>query len=393
MKLLLINSFLHPRGGDTALFFEEWRGWEARGVEVIPFAMRHPDNLASPWATRFPSWRSPRSAATAADRLMAGLVGVYNPEAASTLAALLRDVRPDAAHVHHLHRHLTPSIFPALRRAGIPSAWTLHDHELVCPNGLRFTEGAPCFRCKGGRYQEAVRHRCKDGSLPSSVAVAVEKAAHRALGAGLLADRLLCPSRFLMDALLEDGVPGERLEHVPNLVTVEPAPGPQGANVVFAGRLTPEKGTAVLAAMARLLPHVRVDVFGEGPERPRLAEVPNLTLHGHAPRTVVHAALATAGAVVVPSLWPENQPYAVLEAMLLGRNVVASRVGGIPELIEEGMDGLLVEPGSATELAGAVGTVLADPEAAARRGQRARKRVLLNHSADTFFGRMRAVLQ
>ena len=393
MKLLLINSFLHPRGGDTALFFEEWRGWEARGVEVVPFAMRHPHNLASPWSTRFPSWRSPRAAATPAERLRAGLVGIYNPEAARELASVIEHVRPDAAHIHHLHRHLTPSIFPVLRNAGIPSAWTLHDHELVCPNGLRFTGGAPCHRCAGGHYTEAIRHRCKDDSLPASVAVAAEKFAHRAFGSAALADRLVCPSRFLYDSLAADGFPAERLEHVPNLVLADEAPGPIGENVVFAGRLTPEKGIAVLAAVASQLPAVRFDVFGEGPGRAQLAANPNVHMHGNTPRAAVHAALARAGAVVVPSLWPENQPYAVLEAMLLGRTVIASRVGGIPELIDDGDDGLLVEPGDADALVDSLRRVLADPVAAGARGKRARKRVLLNHNADTFFGRMRMVLQ
>jgi glycosyltransferase involved in cell wall biosynthesis len=392
MRLLLINSFLHPRGGDTTLFFEEWAGWEARGVEVIPFAMRHPDNIASPWASRFPSWRSPRGASTLAERLRAGLVGVYNGEAEAALEALIRDVRPDAAHVHHLHRHLTPSVFPALRRGGVRSAWTLHDHELVCPNGLRFTLGSPCFRCQGGNYRAAVEHRCKDGELAASLAVAGEKYAHRALRFRLLPDRLVCPSRFLADSLAADGLDPARVEHVPNLVSVEAEPGPAGANVVFAGRLTAEKGITVLAQMAAALPHVRVDVYGDGPERARLAGSRNVVLHGNRPRPAVHRALALAGVVVVPSLWPENQPYAVLEAQLLARTVVASRIGGIPELIDDGHDGILVSPGDAPALVDAVCDALAAPDASRARGNRARQRVRLNHSADTWFGRMRSVL-
>ncbi len=393
MKLLLVNSFLHPRGGDTTLFYEEWRGWEARGVEVIPFAMRHPENLVSPWSSRFPSWRSPRAAATLFERVRAGVVGVYNHEAAKALEGLVRHVRPQAAHIHHLHRHLTPSVFPVLRRAGVRTAWSLHDHELVCPNGLRFTEGAPCFRCRGGQYTQAVRHRCKDGSVAASLAVAGEKFAHRALRPALLPDRLVCPSRFLADSLIEDGLDEALVEHVPNLVEVSASPGDLGGNVVFAGRLTEEKGIAPLAAMAALLPDVRVDVYGDGPERARLTGVANVVLHGNCPRSTVHAALAAAGAVVVPSLWPENQPYAVLEAQLLGRTVVASRVGGVPELIDHGRDGLLVEPGQAVALADAVRSVLNDRAAARERGARARKRVQLNHSADTWFGRMQALLQ
>jgi glycosyltransferase involved in cell wall biosynthesis len=392
VKLLLVNSFLHPRGGDTTLFYEEWAGWEARGVEVIPFAMRHPDNLASPWATRFPSWRAPREASSPGERLRAGLVGVFNPEAAAALAALVRDTRPHAAHVHHVHRHLTPSLFPVLRRAGVPTAWTLHDHELVCPNGLRFVEGAPCFRCRGGRYVEAVRHRCKDDDLGASAAVAMEKTLHRALRPLLLPDRLVVPSRFLADALVDDGVDPARVAHVPNLVRVDAEPGELGGNVVFAGRLTPEKGTAVLAGLAARLPAVCVDVYGDGPERNRLAALPNVVLHGNQPRAAVHRALATAGVAVLPSLWPENQPYAVLEAQLLARPVVASSVGGIPELIHDGTDGVLLPPGDVAAWAEGVAALLGDPARARRIGAAARRRVQLNHGDALWFGRMRAVL-
>ncbi len=392
MKLLLINSFLHPRGGDTTLFFSEWAGWEARGVEVIPFAMRHPDNIVSPWAERFPVWRSPRAAATLSERVRAMVRATWNLEATSALRRLIRDVRPDAAHAHHLHRHLTPAIFPVLRAAGVRSAWTLHDHELVCPNGLRYTGGEPCFRCQGGHYAAAVVHRCKDDSTSASLAVAAEKAVHRSLRAHLAPDVYIAPSAALLDGLTADGLSAARCVHVPNLVEVEAPPGQQGANVIFAGRLTIEKGILVLAALARAMPSVRFDVYGDGPAKPALVGLANVCLLGARPRAEVHDALATAGVVVLPSLWPENQPYAVLESQMLGRAVVASAVGGVPEIVTSEVDGLLVPPGDVGELARAVGRVLADRTLAARLGNAARARVQANHGAEQWFSRMEEVL-
>ncbi|MSQ03073.1 MAG: glycosyltransferase [Myxococcales bacterium] len=392
MKLLLINSFLHPRGGDTTLFFSEWAGWEARGVEVIPFAMRHPDNIVSPWAERFPVWRSPRDAATLSERLRAVVRATWNVEATRALARLIRDVRPDAAHAHHLHRHLTPAIFPVLRAAGVRSAWTLHDHELVCPNGLRYTGGQPCFRCQGGHYAAAVLRRCKDDSPSASLAVAAEKAVHRTLRAHLAPDVYIAPSEALLDGLVADGLARARCVHVPNLVGVDATPGEQGANVIFAGRLTVEKGVLILAAAARALPAVRFDVYGDGPARPALLGLPNLRLWGARPRAEVHSALATCGVVVLPSLWPENQPYAVLESQLLGRAVVASAVGGVPEIVTSEVDGILVRPGAVGPLVAAVARLLEDRTLAARLGTTARARVQGNHGAERWYARMRPLL-
>lgn len=390
MTLLLVNTFLHPRGGDTTLFYDEWRGWEARGVEVVPFGMRHPDNEVSPWASHFPSWRSPREPRGLAERGAALFRSVWNREAAGALAALVRQVRPAAAHVHHLHRHLTPAIFPVLRAAGVRTAWTLHDHELVCPNGLRFTAGAPCFRCRGGHYAAAVHHRCKDGNTAASVAVALEKAAHRRLRGWAAPDVYVSPSRHLLDGLAADGLPEARCVHVPNLVQVAAEPGPLGRAVVFAGRLTAEKGVDVVAAFARRRPDVRVEVYGDGPERSRLSGLANVTLHGARPRAEVHAALATAAVALVPSRWPENQPYAVLEAQLLGRPVVARAVGGVPELVEDGVSGRL--GATDAELVAAVEALLADPERAAAMGARARERVRTTHAPDAWFARMGGLL-
>ena len=392
MKLLLVNSFLHPRGGDTTLLFDEWAGWTSRGVDVIPFAMRHPENVSSPWSARFPSWRSPRFPGTLGARARALAHAIWNREAAGALDALCREHRPAAAHVHHVHRHLTPAIFAVLRRHDIRTAWTLHDHELVCPNGLRFVNGEACFRCVGGRYGQAITHRCKDGDLVASAGVALEKAVHRALRARLAPDAWVSPSAYLAEGLVQDGFPRDQIHHVPNFVEVRAVPGELGQNVVFAGRLAEEKGIAEVAALALALPERRIDVFGDGACRAMLAPAPNVTLHGSRSRAEVHAALAEAGVVIVPSRWPENQPYAVLEAQLLARPVVATAVGGVPELIEDGVDGWLVPPGNARALVTAVRAALERPEFAAALGRRARARVEREHAPRQWFGRMGKLL-
>ncbi len=357
--------------------FATQRGLEARGHTVVPFAMRHPSNHPSVWEVRFPPQIDVWSG-QGFDRVRRVAEAIWSRRAARALDALLNDFRPDIAHLHHVHRHLTPSILEPLRRHGVPVVWTVHDYELVCPNGQLFTHGAPCTRCKGHQYQHAIALRCKRDNLAHSAAVALEKWAHAKLGVWDQVDRFVCPSRHLAARLVEFGLPRDRVLHLPNLVEPAPPGGPPGPGWMYAGRLSTEKGVDDLVAVARRLPHRPVRVLGDGPEYTRLLrQAPsNMRFLGAVGPDQVGDELRAAGAVAVPSRWPENDPYAVLEAQQAGRAVVASAVGGIPEQIRHGEDGVLVPPDTPEALAEAIESLLTDPARAAAVGARARSRVV-----------------
>ncbi len=384
MKVLMINTFHHARGGDATYTRGLTRLLERAGHTVVPLAMRHPDNDPSPWEHRFLPWvdlreeRGPVARAAVLPRLL------WSRRAARTCAALVRDVRPDIAHLQHIHRHITPSVLGPLRAAGVPVVWTLHDYELVCPEGHLFSQGAPCEACRGHRYDEAVRRRCKWGRVGPSAVAALEKALHHHLRVWERVDRFLCPSRFLADTLVRFGVPADRVVHRPNFLDpdglpVAPRPPLPARSWLYAGRLTEEKGVDIAIEAARQLPDATLLVCGTGPDeatlRRRAAALGNVRFLGHLPQRALAAHIQAAGAVVVPSRWYENFPYAVLEAQAWGRPVVASRIGGIPEQIDDGVDGLLVPPGDAGALARAVGRLLADPAEAARLGAAGSERV------------------
>lgn len=392
MNVLLCSSFLHPRGGDTTCVFAMWRGLEANGHTVVPFAMRHPANLPSPWEVRFPP-RLDVWGARGVERLTTVAASIHSFAAARAMAALLRDHRPDVAHLHHVHRHLTPSILGPLRRAGVPVVWTVHDYELICANGQLYTEGAPCTRCKGHAYLNAVRHRCKRNDPAQSAAVALEKWVHARMGLWDKVDRFLCPSRFLARQLVDFGIAGRRVTHLPNAVEPRPAGGPIGDHWVYAGRLSPEKGVDDLLAAARRLPGRALHVYGDGPERARLERgaPANVRFFGNVPPARLAEALRSAGVVAVPSRWPENQPYAVLEGQMAARAVIASAVGGIPEQIEDGVDGVLVPPADPARLAHAVEGLLVDRKRAAKLGIRGRERVLRDGALAPFLARLESV--
>ena len=400
MKILLCHTFHHQRGGDSTYALGLTRLLEQAGHTVVPLAMRHPDNDPSPWETRFVPFVDRRAASSPLARI-ASLPGlVWSAAARDAAAGLIRDVQPDVMHLQHVHRHLTPSVIDAAQQAGVPVLWTVHDYELVCPQGHLFRAGHPCERCRTDGLRAAVQHRCKWGRLAPSLAVAVEKALHRLRGVWERVDRFLCPSAFLAETLVRFGVPANRVVHQPNFLD---APvhwsAKPGRGWLVAGRLAREKGIDVAIEAARHLPRHRLLICGSGPEAATLHQqargLDNVSFLGHRSRSTLQSHIRQAGVVAVPSRWYENFPYAVLEAQAEGRAVVASRIGGIPEQIASGTDGELVPPEDPVALAHAIGRLLEAPAEAERLGTagalRVRDRLSPTEHLDAMLQHYRAV--
>ncbi len=395
MRVLMINTFHHPRGGDATYTRTVSAALRAAGHDVIPLAMRHPDNTPSTWEHRFLSWIDLRGSRGLRARLRVGRRMFWSREASALCSRLVEEIRPDVAHLQHVHRHVTPSVLGPLRAAGVPIVWTVHDYELICPEGHLFQGGHPCERCHGHRYWEAIRGRCKWDSLGPSVAVALEKSLHAALGVWSRVDRFLCPSQFLADTLVRFGLPAARVTHLPNCVQVSGPPSTiAGEGCLYAGRLSTEKGVDVAIEAARRIPGQPLYICGTGPEeaaiRARAVGLPNVRFLGHLPPRGLAEVLRSVRAVVVPSRWWENFPYAVLEAQAAGRAVVASHIGGIPEQITHDHDGLLVPPNDPAALAAALRRLYAEPELAQRLGaagaQRVRERLSVGRHLQRLLG-------
>jgi len=391
VKVLMVNTFHHARGGDSTYTRGLTRLLEGAGHEVVPLAMRHPDNDPSPWEHRFLPWVDLRDPGGPFARARLLPRALWSRRAARACAGLVADTRPDIAHLQHIHRHITPSVLAPLRAAGIPIVWTLHDYELICPEGHLFSQGAPCEACRGHRYGAAIQRRCKWGRLGPSIVAAAEKRLHHLLSVWNQVDRFLCPSRFLADTMVRFGVPADRVVHRPNFLEAGAMPGPRPAGSrpiwLYAGRLSPEKGVDVAIAAARALPGADLWICGTGPEEARLRAIahgaPNIRFLGHLPQRILSRHIRTARAVVVPSRWFENFPYAVLEAQAAGCAVVASRIGGIPEQIDDGVDGLLVRPDDADVLRAALQRLLTEPGLAQRLGDAGARRVRARLSPDS----------
>ncbi|ROT28135.1 glycosyltransferase [Micromonospora sp. HM5-17] len=405
MRVLHVNKFLYRRGGAEGYLFDLAALQRAAGDTVAYFGMAHPENEPSlAYARHFPprvDLEPPPPGLGA--RVAATARMIWSPASRRGLARVIDEFRPDVVHLHNIYHQLSPSILAAARAAGVPCVLTLHDYKLACPSYQLLDRGRPCLACVEGGPLWAMRRRCKDGSFSRSAVLAVESWLHRTFQAYDPVRVFVSPSRFLADILRRAGVYPDRLRVVNHFVDSDAVAAPAATpgrpgGVVFAGRLAPEKGVDVLIEAAAALPAgVPVDIAGDGPARPALEALAarrapgRVRFHGRLDKPTLHTLLRSAAVAAVPSRWHENQPMAVLEAFACGIPVVTTDLGGLPELVEPGVDGEIVPADAPAPLAAALRGILADPARARRMGRAARAKVARDFAPATHLARIRAL--
>lgn len=291
------------------------------------------------------------------------------------VTALVARFRPDVVHVHNTHPLISPSLHWAAARAQVPVVQTLHNFRLLCPQGMLLRDRHVCEDCVGRVPWRGVVHRCYRDSAAQSAVVAASVTLHRAIGTWRhKVRRYIALNGFCRDVFVRGGMPAERIAIKPNFVDVPAAPGAARAGGLFVGRLSVEKGTGVLAGALARRPQIVVDVIGAGEREADLDGLPNARRLGFLPLPQILERMRRACWLVLPSLWYENFPRTIVEAYACGLPVIASRLGALPELVEEGVTGLLFEPGSAEDLARVLDWAEAHPDDMARMGANARAR-------------------
>jgi glycosyltransferase involved in cell wall biosynthesis len=398
VRILHVNKYLYRRGGAESYMQAVASLQQGAGHEVAFFGMDHPDNEPQLYADHFPGYLELEPAPSSTVGKATGFARmVWSTSARRGIDAVVADFGPDVVHLHNTYHHLSPSILGPLARRRIPAVMTLHDYKLACPTYRFLDKGEVCQACLGGHFTQAVRRRCKDGSLGSSAAMAAELAIHTALRAYRHVQVFVCPSRFMAGRMAAAGVFPDRLRWLPHFVSAVSEPPAMDASgaVVFAGRLSPEKGVdTLIEAVGRVTGPVRLDVAGEGPDRERLEAVAarvgegRVRFLGRLASEAMDALIGEALAVVLPSRWYENQPMIVLEAFARGVPVVASNLGGTPELVRHGTDGFLVPPDDSAALASALQALLSDPARARAMGKTARERAVTDFAPDVHLARL-----
>ena len=401
MRVLMVQTFYYQRGGDSTYMLGLSKLLEERGHEVVPFGMETANNLPTPYARYFvseidfPALLARRSPG-AAWRVLAR--SVYSGEARRKIAELADAVKPDVAHFHNIHAHLTTSIVAPLRARGVPIVWTLHDFRLVCPNTSFLRGGEICERCLPNRFYEAVLRRCKKGSLPASLVAAITTLYDRAARVPSRIDRFVAPSAFLKRKLAEGGFDPARIAVVPNFVDLDSYRAlPEKDYFVYIGRLLHEKGLDHLVRAVSKLDRGRLVIVGEGPVEGDLRALvrelgtDRVEFAGHRSGEELRRLVAESQFVVLPSRWYENLPFAIMEAMASSKPVVASDLGGIPEMVDDGATGLLFPAGDVDALAGRLRSMLADRAAREEMGRRGREKAERLYGRDAHYERIMGI--
>jgi len=349
MKILQVSNNYKIRGGSDSVFFNTSQLLRSAGHEVISFAAKGETDQPSPFSKYFP-----KAIRTDLARPQDFFQYLYNKDSKDKISELLKVEGPfDVAHLHIYYGRLTTSILAELKRKHIPIIQTLHDNKLVCPTYTMVRDGKLCDKCVESSKLNLLKYQCKDANLTKSLAVLCEYLVSRLLGDVRLIDRFICVSDFQRDLMERGGVPREKLLRLHNFVdhqqlTIEPMPTRSGYLLYF-GRIEKLKGLATLVEAAKKAGQ-HLKIAGTGSWVPELfrsiANNPKIEYLGFVSGLPLRKLVMQAKAVILPSECYDLCPMTILEAKAVGTPVIGSRIGGIPELINDGIDGFLYPPGN-----------------------------------------------
>jgi glycosyltransferase involved in cell wall biosynthesis len=332
--------------------------------------------------------RDSRAIVTLGNKMAAFAKGLYSWQAAREMIDVITNDRPDVVHVHNLYPLFSPSVLVACRQSGIPVVMTVHNFRLTCPIGIHLHRGAICERCQGGHNYWCVLNNCRQNIVESTAYALRTTVAQRLVSFKKNVALFIAPSQFVKTKLIEAGFDECRVVVLPNSSPIPDSSSvpSQGRYVAFVGRISPEKGIETLLGAARST-GLPVRIAGDGPIRPRLVEMSphNVEFVGFLDRGSIGAFYRGARFAVLPSVSFEPCPLVASEAMSHGLPIIASKIGGLPEIVEDHVTGFLFKPGNSDDLANKMQLLWENPELCHRMGRAGRDKACREYGEDAYF--------
>ncbi len=367
MKILQVNKYHYPRGGADRYYLDLGKRLEEAGHSVAYFAMKHPNNLATVWDKYFVSRVSYNEKKWQYAWKIPGRT-LYSLEAKKNFSKLLNDFQPDIIHIHNIYHQISPSILDAATEAGIPVVMHLHDYKLVCPNHALFIHNKVCQKCVSGNYWPCIQNRCIKNSLAASCLAASEMYLHHHL-LHIYEKNIktyISPSLFLKNLLVSVNWPENKIAVVNNAFRTDLSPltMPRENYFLYYGRLSSEKGIDLAIKAVTKNSNLKLKIVGSGPEKEKLQllaseaiEKKQIEFISWCEGEELAKLITQAQAILIPSRWLENFPLTALESLSLGTPVIASEIGGLPEIINA-TNGYLVKPEDVESLEAAMNNLL-----------------------------------
>jgi glycosyltransferase involved in cell wall biosynthesis len=342
MRVAIVHNryALSGRGSGEEVMVEAIQGLlEARGHRVFPYIRSSLQLQEMPLG-----------------HVRAFFSGIYNVPAQRAFARFLTARKPDLVLIQNLFPLLSPSILVACRRMGVPVLMRCPNYRLICPNGRMMTKGQICEKCSGGKEYWCLLKNCEDNLL-KSMGYAMRNFVARQLQLfHHNVDIFMVLTPFARQKFIDNGFLPQRVQVLSALVDpsqFQPPPTVNsGSYIGFVGRVSPEKGVDTLIQAARLLPDIPFKVAGpDSQETLSTLDLPhNVSFLGQLDRQALERFYQEARIIVVPSRWYEGLPVVILEAMLAAKPIICSRLGGLPDVVDEGITGLLFQHDSHVEL-------------------------------------------
>lgn len=370
MRILLTHNNYQVQGGAEVFYHEIGRVLKKNGHEVAYFSSLSDSVDDDKWKKYFPKVASYANGSYLS-RVSSFPSMVYNHESKKKMLEIIDDFRPDIIHAFAIYVQLTPSILEAACEKNVPVVMSCNDYKLICPSYKLYHHGKICEDCKGGKFYKSIRNKCSHDSIIYSTAGALEAYVHNWMDIYRKnVHTFLFSSEFMALKYQEfwgaDTFRWKQLRNPFDSTKFTATFNPEGA-VLYFGRIIDEKGVDILLYAASKLNKIDFRIVGDGPDLEKLKKLAiklnlrNVIFTGPKWGEEMEQELKKCSFVVVPSVWHENFPYVINQSFALGKPVVGSNRGGIPEMVKHGSRGLIYKANDSEQLATSIQELWEDP--------------------------------
>lgn len=359
--MLLVNKFHYRKGGSETYYFALSNALKSIGHSVIYFSMQDEKNLECKQSKYFVENVDYNKKQGVFEKIKNSLKLIYSFEAKKKFKKLVIKEKPDIVHLNLAHRQITLSIVDVCKKYKIPVVFTMHDLICVCPNYTMLSHLNVCEKCLNGNFTNCYKLSCVKNSKAKSLLATLEAYFYKFKRTYNKIDLYIAPSKFIQSKLKEGEFTSSPIIHLRNFLSNEVLYQMMPSNnkyILFFGRISKEKGIKTLInAYEKSSSKLLLYIVGDGPQAEELKNYVidkkfynKIKFLGFKTGNELDDLINNSHCVVLPSEWYENCPYTILEAMAKGKPVIGSRIGGIPELIEDGVTGFCYDAFNSDDL-------------------------------------------
>lgn len=351
MKILMINKFFYKKGGAETYFFSLAEALKKEGHEIVFFSMKHPQNYSCEQDKYFVSNSEYNNKVNILKKIKMFKNFSWSKEAQKKIEKLIVNEKPEIALLSNIHRQLTCSIIPVLKKYKIKIVMTVHDLITICPSYTMLNgKNQICEKCLHGSAFNCVKNKCIKNSHIKSFLGYLENKKCKKENVYNLIDLYICPSNFYKNKLLESKITESPIIQLSNPVTLTTKfELKNGEYFLYIGRLTKEKGLFTLIdAMKKV--NSKLLIVGTGLLDTKLKNyivdnelVNKVQMLGYKTGSELSSIIQNSKAVILPSEWYENGPYSAIEAMAYSKPLIVSNVGGLPEMVDDNINGYVFD--------------------------------------------------